>query len=453
MEENKYKKNNAVISAQKRRWPLQGRRDEKQSFTHGNDQPAFSVPEVPRDAAGLDRRIELYELQLKNLRAELEQIKIQSILQGLNAREKEAEDEPFFQPEPYDATLFENIYSSHSELTLEEISITEWASIDPVLGYESPFPIPKNRSLVKHEPVESDKENTIIFSLSLQIFQMTERIKSLEKYIYYLSSRIETPEPVERIYPGNSVSYDQLAEMCVESQDKISELEKKLSEFNGLENRCLQLKASRDELHEQLRDTFADIDSQFDKIVMQHSSTLKEEYKARLEKQQSEIEKMGGIISTLNDSVRNFKKEIKEKEYEINNLVNLVENMEKEKEEKTAEEKNDNSSGIDEMTPPGPELAEYMNALEKNPSLESILRVRSYFLKTNRYTIGVKTYIDLLDRLNDKKLLPALCVLIGELYLATGKNDEANYYLNNQLVKEDALAMSLLKNLPTNRYV
>lgn len=431
------------------KWPLQAKRMERASTEerHGH---SFSIPEVPRDAAGLDRRIELYELQLKNLRAELEQIKLQSILQNLHVVEKNIEGTAETAPEPFDASLFEDILISEIEPGTTSF-IEDWASIQPELGYESPFPIPRNRSLVATGSNDKGSmENAVVYNLSLKLFHMNERIKGLEKYIYYLSSRIEAPERVERESPDNSISYDQLAEICVELQDKISAHESKLREFAALENRCNQLKASRDELNDQLRGLYLDIDAQFDEIVSKHSEVIKAEYRQRYEKQQAEIEKMGRIASSLNDSVRKAKTEVKEKDAEILRLLNRIEELEKAAD--GSGEENDSQEETNDETPPGPELQEFLSALEKNPSLESILRLRSYFLKTKRYSHGVKTYIDLMDKFERKKMLPAFCVLIGELYLATGKKDEANYYLGNNLVKEDALATSLLQNIPVDRF-
>lgn len=431
------------------KWPLQSKRVEKVSAAEKGR--GFSVPEVPRDAAGLDRRIELYELQLKNLRSELEQIKLQSIIHNLNASEKPVDDREAILPETFDAALFENIYVKTPEQDEAEAAIEKWAKERPELGYKSPFPIPRNKSLtVKSSSEWSETESAVVYSLSLKLFHLNERIKGLEKYIYYLSSRIAAPESVERRGPENSLSYDQLAEMCVNFQDKIFALEDRLKELPALEKKCEQLKASRDELNEQVRGLYMDIDAQFDEIVAKHSESVKTEYSQRFDKQQAEIEKMGRIISALNDSVRNAKTESKKKDSFIVQLENKIEELEKPANEDDGE--NEATEEMREETPPGPELNEYLSALDKNQSLESILRLRSYFLKTKRYSYGVKTYIDLMDKFDGKKMLPALCVLIGELYLETGKKDEANYYLGNNLVKEDALALSLLQNIPVDRF-
>lgn len=444
MPEKSSGKKRAVADKSDKRWARQPRR-KKDAIAEGEGfAPADALPH-----AAPDKKIEIYEQQIRNLRAELESFKLQSILQGLNAAEKI--ELPVEAGEEFDASFFAAAYYSDSNGDGKHANpLEEWGAASPAIGYESPFPIPRRMSLQRIEIRTDTSAMSVSVSLAAQLSAAVDRIRTLEKFLHFLAAKAEAGKTQilrNDISPASSEAM--LAEMYMEAEKKIESLRAELEKTASLEKENRSLRSINENLAGELRAIISDIDARFAELTETQIKKLEAEQEMKFAPMRAEMEKLKEEAARRDDEIRVANKMISERDSKILELQKIIDAAKKAAAaEKPSVKKQPVAMAPSEESPPGPELEELLKALIANPSLESILRVRSYFLKTRRHTHGVKTYLELLDRMGDNKLLPAICVLIGEIYLEMGRKPEAEYYLNSRMVRDDALAMSLLKNIP-----
>ena len=463
----------------------------------GSSSPAPFIPELPADASDLHRRVELYEYQLRNLRHELEQIKMQSILEGLSetaptngrARRPAARRKPDF-----DLSLHSVALSAPDPDHPGIDALLSWLHDEPATPTNAESPAPDTLAVGRRHAAPGytlppPDETTL--SLLAKLADSAKRLDIQKALIFHLSSKLdqdlntssqgippggdnagpadtgdddtppaappETPETAGgSAAPDEMFSFSAAVDMVMALEAELSSLRATIGRLEAAELENSHLKARNKSLLQQLYGIHQDIDEHFNTRLRDAFRKHTEKFAAELEEKDKSLRELSALAMEYEKRLKAAALEIKELDGELGRLRE-VNNFLK-------------SSPAPDAAPPPPapppdsfssapkyeytgrpfgiELRELTENVRRNPSFEALLRLRRLFLLSKRYDDGIRTLLELADQAEYRRLLPAVCVLVGELYLASGRNQEARYYFNNRLIEHDTLAQSLLRTIP-----
>ncbi|MEW6200646.1 MAG: hypothetical protein AB1546_01610 [bacterium] len=86
-------------------------------------------------------------------------------------------------------------------------------------------------------------------------------------------------------------------------------------------------------------------------------------------------------------------------------------------------------------------------AFEQEPTVGTILALRRSFLEKKQYEEGAATFRNLLIKQTNKRFASVVCLILGEFLKLTGKEQEAESYLSAPLVLNDSFARYLLRSM------
>jgi len=93
------------------------------------------------------------------------------------------------------------------------------------------------------------------------------------------------------------------------------------------------------------------------------------------------------------------------------------------------------------------ELDEILMSIQSNPTPEELLKLRQHLDRKELYEDGIRILKQVYAEGASKGLLPAISLLIGEMYLKIGRDDESTFYLSNPLISYDKIACELLDRI------
>ncbi|MEW5945879.1 MAG: hypothetical protein AB1742_06735 [bacterium] len=93
------------------------------------------------------------------------------------------------------------------------------------------------------------------------------------------------------------------------------------------------------------------------------------------------------------------------------------------------------------------EMRRLVEKVNREPTVENLFALRQWFMRSGRYEEGVKVFRGFFAKPKNHRLLPSICLVVGELLKLSGRGKEAAFYLGNPMVKNDSFAQYLMRNL------
>lgn len=488
------------------------------------------VTELSPADPDLQSRIDLYEFQLRNLRRELEQIKMQSIIEGLGSRSAAARahdrPEPDFDHSLYDCVFDFSVPDGDASLR----AIRDYAAYDTgAVSPPAPAALPATVLYNSFPGITPDAAATV-FTLNSMLADAERRNRVQEVFIHRLTEKLNdsaeknkrneaakesgggaapplpgheafAADPIKDIemlsddnMPACLFELADAAEIIMEMEtqiagmhDTIESMSRKCAGFDEEKNAIAETNA---ELKERLAGFHHKMDRHFAERVGFMQRQMEREFELKRKDLEEEYEKLVDMerewrvgeqrrAELISQEARRIKAEMDEKNSEIERLLDengyfraLAHEL-----------KNSMGRAVADPSPepslkPVPEgrnevlVEEIEQLLEVEPvaldvfekqvrdildeaqddiRLETMLRLRKTIIQSRRTDDGIKALLKILDRGGNHKLLPSICVLIGELYISTGRTREADYYLSHPMAGNDPMARALLNSIPMDR--
>ncbi len=492
-----------------------------------------NVTELPKEDAGLQSRIELYEFQLRNLRRELEQIKMQSIIENLGGESATwlTSDcpEPDFDDDLFDRVLdFSDLDGNASYNEICEYAAHGYEEVDAPEPALLPATTRRNSF-----PGMTPDATAAVFKLSAMLSEAETRNRVQEILIHHLSEKLKhtlsDPRPAlachlhDRLEPAtvpaeaappenkhNAVpdEFDDMrlleqnnqpvylfelahaAEIIMEMEQRTADMREVIEHSEEVCTRLMEengaLAASNSDLRDQLADFHKHIDRHFSEQLELMRQHMEAEFAKKRENLEMEFEKLLDMERDWRLEIQNradlaseeairLKTELDEQNKQVEKLLDenayfrvLVHELKRGADNRTGAPQRETGAirpeevHVEEIeklieVQPVPldvfkkQLEEVLDAAKDNINLETLLRLRKTIIHSRRADDGINALLRLLETDGNHALLPSVCVLIGELYMTTGRMEEAEYYLSHPLAGNDATAQALMKNIPMDR--
>lgn len=92
-----------------------------------------------------------------------------------------------------------------------------------------------------------------------------------------------------------------------------------------------------------------------------------------------------------------------------------------------------------------------LRKFESAAGADTLMELRALFLGASAYQEAVRTFRQLLVDPKNQKFMPAICLLVGEFYKLAGRQEESSFYLANPLIRDDPFAREIIARIKQSK--
>ena len=448
------------------------------------------VLQLKRELAEAHAQLDLYQFQIKSLRKDMEQLKMDAVISGLggyplsavNPYGDDAKDpsEPDTDPETIYMlggaipggleTMLDAVQRAHTEIELAAA-----ARPDP----DPPPDIPglQQNLLAALETVSR---------LDADARALRTSVQNREIQIELLNDRIDIEQQKLHDEYVSREQFDRIVRDAESLDAERRELCARIGQYEDAEQQLAAMRAERDAAEDRAGDLAMQLDGAEHeaRILRERYEAFKQESLQREQRMSSESRTAARQLCHLQEQEKQLRRELEQartagdkrldqltermrSEYtELQGLMGEYDQAMAELREQVDSLKRDNAV----LTERNRKLAAHVKAAHKQaaaesaavsedqrkklvarfgaePSAEVLLELRQMFLGTRAYQEAVRTFRQLLVDPRNQKFMPAICLLVGEFYKLAGRQEEASFYLANPLIRDDPFAREIIQKI------
>lgn len=300
----------------------------------------------------------------------------------------------------------------------------------------------KNRDVhiqLLKEKIEINEDNLRNNYVSAREFEdLKQRLEEYRSVKRTLEIELRIKEDVEQRLAEAKEAHEIALKEIEDYRAKLENIEAgHLEKTAAIESEWREREATAAEEHERLKKQVEELTAELDhskdfadKAIAHHTERLRKEYsdmRALLQQHDESMRRLRDDVERLQKENAGLNSENKELILELNSSRRKSESLLVE-----------NYAGMKQK------LAE---KFAENTSPGVLLEMRQFFIETKQYIDAVRTFRQLLVDPKNQKLMPAVCLLVGEFYKLAGRKEEAAFYLANPLIREDSYAQYLLRKI------
>ena len=432
---------------------------------------------LKRELAEAHAQLDLYQFQIKSLRKDMEQLKMEAVLGGLGGYplsavnpEGDKNEEPGA-PDTDPETVFA-LGEDHAHAQIE--------------AARQPQEPPPDAAALQHNLLAALKT---VSQLDAEAQTLRNTLQNRDIQIELLNDKIEIEQQKIR---DNYVPVDKFESLVREAEIMDAErraLADRIKQYENVAQSLSELRAERgaaedraESLHMELEDARHRTD-----VMRERYETFKTESMRREEQaadaQRSELRRMRTLEqqnTRLQDELEHARTQTAEQEKRVarnaermrgdyQQMQELIKDHDRamaELREKAESLKRDNAvlkernrklaahvkaahkqATADSAAVSDETRKELIARFGKQPSSDTLMELRSLFLGTRAYQEAVRTFRQLLVDPRNQKFMPAICLLVGEFYKLAGRQEEASFYLANPLIRDDPFAREIISRI------
>jgi len=439
---------------------------------------------LKRDLAEAHAHNELCRFQIKSLRQDMEQIKMDAVISGLggyplsavNPHGERSEPEPqSFDPD----TLFRNDPAVWDDARLGEfldtVSLAS-AELDAQIASRPAPPAPPDPAALQQNLFAALET---VAQLDAEAADLRAQVQNREIQIELLKDRIEIEQ--QKLHDGfvDRGHFEDLVRQAQALENEKNALAAALQEYGTEAQKLDEYRAARDQAEEHAGDLRMQPESaaQQAEILRTRYDTLKNEtiereepLKRRVRVLEAQVSHLGGELEQAHAGEETRLAQLKERmRAEYREMQGLMQEYDeamagfreqvdsltrdnavlKERNRKLAEHVKAVRKQAESAQPSGIDDArkKLLRKFESEPTAETLMELRRLFLGARAYQEAVRTFRQLLVDPKNQKFMPAVCLLVGEFYKLAGRQEESSFYLANPLIRDDPFARELIQKI------